>query len=189
MLSQNKVRTRAEVVTHFVKVARRLYDLRNLHSLKAVVSALQATPIFRLQQTWQLVPRRDRDRLEELAKLVSEDDNYAHLRRFLETVRLPCLPYLGLYLTDIVFIDVAHPHSGGLESHGKWLSISLYIFFIVIFLNIDRKLKMNNILRVIAEFQRSTYDHLQQSEHICEYLLSNRFIEELQKFVEDDYYK
>lgn len=75
-------------------------------------------------------------------------------------------------MTDLVYVDMAHPHksTGLLESEA-------------------RRLKMNNILRVISHMQQSRYDHLIRSSRINDYLNSIRYIEELHKFVQDDQYK
>ncbi|XP_071322908.1 ras-specific guanine nucleotide-releasing factor RalGPS1-like isoform X2 [Trachinotus anak] len=127
ILTAQTLKIRAEILSHFVKIAKKLLELNNLHSLVSVVSALQSAPIFRLSKTWALISRKDKATFEKLNYLTSKEENYTRMREYIRSLKMvPCIPYL---------------------------------------------------------------DHLVTLPHVQKYLLSVRYIEELQKFVEDDNFK
>uniref|UniRef100_A0AAX7UY16 Ras-specific guanine nucleotide-releasing factor RalGPS1 n=1 Tax=Astatotilapia calliptera TaxID=8154 RepID=A0AAX7UY16_ASTCA len=173
ILTAQTLKIRAEILSHFVKIAKKLLELNNLHSLVSVVSALQSAPIFRLSKTWALISRKDKATFEKLNYLTSKEENYTRMREYIRSLKMvPCIPYLGIYLLDIIYIDSAYPASDSIIETEQ------------------RTNQMNNLLRVISDLQMScNYDHLVTLPHVQKYLLSVRYIEELQKFVEDDNFK
>ncbi|XP_078406057.1 ras-specific guanine nucleotide-releasing factor RalGPS1-like isoform X2 [Cetorhinus maximus] len=173
ILTAQTLKIRAEILSHFIKLAKKLLELNNLHSLMAVVSGLQSAPIFRLSKTWALVSRKDKAMFEKLDYLVTKEDNYKRMREFISSLRMvPCIPYLGIYLLDLIYIDSAYPASDSIME------------------NEQRSNQMNNILRIISDLQVSfNCDYLVTLPHVQKYLKSVRYIEELQKFVEEDNYK
>ncbi|XP_014735512.1 PREDICTED: ras-specific guanine nucleotide-releasing factor RalGPS1 isoform X2 [Sturnus vulgaris] len=173
ILTAQTLKIRAEILSHFVKIAKKLLELNNLHSLMSVVSALQSAPIFRLTKTWALLNRKDKTTFEKLDYLLSKEDNYKRTREYIRSLKMvPTIPYLGIYLLDLIYIDSAYPASDSIME------------------NEQRSNQMNNILRIIADLQVScNYDYLTTLPHVQKYLKSVHYIEELQKFVEDDNYK
>eukprot|EP00079_Xenopus_tropicalis_P035314 XP_017949085.1 PREDICTED: ras-specific guanine nucleotide-releasing factor RalGPS2 isoform X4 [Xenopus tropicalis] len=172
ILHAQTLKIRAEVLSHYIKTAKKLYELNNLHSLMSVVSGLQSAPIFRLTKTWALLSRKDKATFEKLEYVVSKEDNYKRLRDYINSLKMtPCIPYLGIYLSDLTYIDSAYPSTGSILE------------------NEQRSNLMNNILRIISDLQQSCEYDIPLLSHVQKYLNSVRYIEELQKFVEDDNYK
>uniref|UniRef100_A0A8C6LS65 Ral GEF with PH domain and SH3 binding motif 2 n=1 Tax=Nothobranchius furzeri TaxID=105023 RepID=A0A8C6LS65_NOTFU len=160
------------VVAFTRRFNQKLCDMNNLHAVMAVVSALQSAPIFRLTKTWALLSRKDKATFDRLDYLMSKEDNYKRLRDFISSQSMvSCIPYLGMYLSDLTYIDSAYPSTGSILE------------------NEQRSNLMNNILRIISDLQRSCNYDVPVLPHIQKYLNSVRYIEELQKFVEDDNYK
>uniref|UniRef100_A0A6Q2Z578 Ras-specific guanine nucleotide-releasing factor RalGPS1 n=1 Tax=Esox lucius TaxID=8010 RepID=A0A6Q2Z578_ESOLU len=166
ILTAQTLKIRAEILSHFVKIAKKLLELNNLHSMMSVVSALQSAPIFRLNKTWALISRKDKATFEKLDFLTSKEDNYTRMRDYIRSLKItPCIPYLGIYLLDMIYIDSAYPASDSIIETEQ------------------RTNQMNNLLRVISDLQMSCkYDHLVTLPHVQKYLMSVRYIEELQKF-------
>ncbi|XP_048474024.1 ras-specific guanine nucleotide-releasing factor RalGPS1-like [Rhincodon typus] len=172
ILTKQSLKRRVEVVGHFIKIAKKLQGLHNLHGLMAVVSALQSTPVFRLSKTWALLSRKDKAVFEKLQTLMSSDNNYKELRDYINCLKeTPCIPYLGIYLSDLTYIDAAFPQST--ETLEKKHRCDL----------------INNVLRVIFDFQQFCEYDLPTLPHVEKYLNSQRYIEELQGFLEQDNYR
>eukprot|EP00126_Sphaerothecum_destruens_P000575 Sdes_comp10707_c0_seq1m2393 len=99
---------RARIIARFVQIAERLREYNNFNSLKAVLSGLQSTPIFRLHKTWSQVGSKRKRQLREMTTLMSEESNYKFYREILEKTQRSgesWIPYLGVHLTDLAFLD------------------------------------------------------------------------------------
>ncbi|GAB6031488.1 hypothetical protein CHUAL_009256 [Chamberlinius hualienensis] len=134
-----KLSFRAKFIAKWIDIAQKLRLLKNFSSLKAIISGLQSTPVYRLRQTWQAIPRETVELFDELARIFSEDNNQMTCRELLMkegTAKVAAnvgendrhlqkvlqeqfsngmktiqgtIPYLGTFLTDLTMIDTAIP--------------------------------------------------------------------------------
>ncbi|KAI4584642.1 hypothetical protein MJG53_020685, partial [Ovis ammon polii x Ovis aries] len=108
---------RAQRLEKWIRIAQRCRELRNFSSLRAILSALQSNPIYRLKRSWGAVSREPLSTFRKLAQIFSDENNHLSSREILSQVRLwgpqklppGPIPYLGTFLTDLVMLDTALP--------------------------------------------------------------------------------
>lgn len=102
VLAKEDSRKRASAIKHFIITAERCQSIHNFSSMAAIVSGLNASPITRLKRTWEQVGAKAVNTLQQCH--ISTDKNYQAYRATLAKITPPCVPFFGIYLTDLTFI-------------------------------------------------------------------------------------
>ncbi|KAF9929050.1 hypothetical protein FBU30_001893 [Linnemannia zychae] len=109
VLSEKDPKKRAAILRQLITLAEKLRQLNNFSMLSATTAALSHSPIHRLRRTWELVPNKYINSLAMLQALTSSAKNWAEYRAELHSVNPPCVPFVGIYLTDLVMIEDGNP--------------------------------------------------------------------------------
>ncbi|KAK4214542.1 ras guanine nucleotide exchange factor domain-containing protein [Rhypophila decipiens] len=156
ILAQTDVRKRVVVIKHFVAVADKCRTLNNFSTLTSIISALGTAPIARLKRTWDQVPQRIHATLETMRKLMASTKNFGEYREALHVANPPCIPFFGVYLTDLTFIE------DGIPSIIKKTNL----------INFAKRAKTAEVIRDIQQYQNVAYS-LQPVPELQDYILSN----------------
>ncbi|KAF3911978.1 hypothetical protein AA313_de0205256 [Arthrobotrys entomopaga] len=105
ILNDPDPKKRAAVIKHWIKIADKLFEMSNFNTMMAIICALNNSTIVRLKKTWELVSPKTKAALEKLRSVVDPSRNYNELRTRTRNQLPPCLPFLGTYLTDMVFFE------------------------------------------------------------------------------------
>ncbi|KAF2166789.1 hypothetical protein M409DRAFT_54573 [Zasmidium cellare ATCC 36951] len=109
ILQPDDAKKRAKVIKQWVKIGTACLELCNYDSVMAIMCQLNSSPVQRLKKTWDLVNKKTIAELQEIDKVADMSKNYNTLRRLLESPTAPCLPFLGVYLTDLTFVIAGNP--------------------------------------------------------------------------------
>ncbi|KAF2873470.1 ras guanine nucleotide exchange factor domain-containing protein [Massariosphaeria phaeospora] len=156
ILTQSDVKRRVVVIKHFVLVADKCRMLNNFSTLTSIISALGTAPIHRLNRTWGAVNARTMGVLESMRKLMGSTKNFAEYRDTLHRANPPCIPFFGVYLTDLTFIE------DGIPSLIKKTNL----------INFAKRAKTAEVIRDIQQYQNVPYP-LQAVAELQDYILTN----------------
>lgn len=134
---------RAAVIKHWIKIARKCVDLHNYDTLMAIHASINSSMILRLKKTWDLISPKTRSIFDDLTKIVEPSKNFSTLRQVVNDSLPPCLPYVGMYLTDLTFIDHGNPATRELKNGNETTTI----------INLDKHMKTAKVISELQRFQ------------------------------------
>lgn len=162
ILEVEQIKRRVAVLKHWIKIAKLCLDIDNYSALMAISCSLTSSAISRLRQTWNQLPPKTKAIFEEIKEITDISRNYATLRQRLQTPKAPCLPFVGMYLTDLTFVDAGNSNTRPLRiDDGDGTKTKMVI-------NFDKHMRS---ARVVSHLQRYQVSYrLQHVLEIQEYL-------------------
>ena len=145
ILAADQTKKRVSVLKHWIKIAKVCLDIDNYSALMAIACSLTASAIARLRQTWDQLSPKTTAIFEEIKEVVDVSRNYAALRQRLQTPKAPCLPFVGMYLTDLTFVDVGNSNTRPLPFDDEDSTESRMV------INFDKHMRS---ARVVSHLQR-----------------------------------
>ncbi|KAJ2406124.1 Ras guanine nucleotide exchange factor bud5 [Coemansia sp. RSA 2526] len=109
ILSEPTPERRCRMLKYFIELGIQLLALKNFDAVMAVKAAVYSAAVMRLKRTWSVLPKKYTIMCRRLHEATDPDHNYANYRNMLRRSQPPLLPFLGLYLTDLTFLDDGNP--------------------------------------------------------------------------------
>jgi hypothetical protein len=128
ILSTEPIKTRAKVMAKLIQVAKFARQYNNFGAVMGIISGFNNASILRLKLTQSHIPKKSLDTLAELEELMSSLGSYRNYRAAMEQANPPLIPYMGVHLSDLTFIEDGNPDKmGNLINFGKRKLVSKVI--------------------------------------------------------------
>lgn len=142
ILSKEEVKKRAVVLKHWIFVAERCRLLNNYNTCMAILSAFDNGSIGRLKRTWELISARTMQILQNIRRLMGANRNFSEYRDIIHKINPPCIPFLGIYLQDLTFIE---------DGNANFLKKSNNL------INFAKRMKTAEVIRDLQQYQSTHY--------------------------------
>eukprot|EP01089_Gocevia_fonbrunei_P018630 TRINITY_DN6356_c0_g2_i2.p1 TRINITY_DN6356_c0_g2~~TRINITY_DN6356_c0_g2_i2.p1 ORF type:complete len:489 (-),score=102.42 TRINITY_DN6356_c0_g2_i2:55-1521(-) len=151
IVRERDIKRRTSLLKRFIILADKCRELNNFNTLMEVLAGLNLHPVQRLKQTWANLSEKYMETMNALEQLMESKKNYFNYRAKLSEIRTTgasTLPYLGVYLRDLTFV----------EEGNKTITDSGLI-------NYEKIQMVGQVIKEVQYFQKnSNYDDLVPSD-------------------------
>ena len=138
------------VLQRLLEVCAHLLDLNNFCSVWEVCSGLQGAAVRRLSEMWNKLPDANQATWKRMQELMDSTSNFKKYRaRLAEVPNVPCIPYMGFYLTDLVFTEE------GLRTYvaGERINVGKFVLLSSTVNEVMRRQRVRYSLKAVDAFQ------------------------------------
>ncbi|KAF1807231.1 ras guanine nucleotide exchange factor domain-containing protein [Mucor lusitanicus] len=143
ILLHEESKKRSVVVKYWVQVADYCRSINNYNTCMAVLSAFDNSAVGRLKKTWMMTNKSTIQTLAQIRKLLGANRNFTEYREIVHSVNPPCIPFLGIYLQDLTFIEDGNPD---------------YLHKSSNLINFAKRQKTAEVIRELKQFQNFAYN-------------------------------
>lgn len=108
--TEESQKLRITKIKRFIDIGMKCLELKNFNGVMQIVTGLSSSAVIRLKSTWANISLKRKDHFAAMEKLMDMHSNYKAYRELLSATPSPCIPFLGLFLTDLTFIDDGNPN-------------------------------------------------------------------------------
>jgi len=108
--SAERLKERTIIYGRIVKLCGFLYHLQSFNTLKACLAGLNMAPVFRLKYTKANMSKAVTAVVAEMEASMSPDKAHKRYRELIGDADPPCIPFLGVCLTDLTFLGDGNPN-------------------------------------------------------------------------------
>eukprot|EP00011_Vannellida_sp_DIVA3-517-6-12_P004440 CAMPEP_0114614398 /NCGR_PEP_ID=MMETSP0168-20121206/5634_1 /TAXON_ID=95228 ORGANISM="Vannella sp., Strain DIVA3 517/6/12" /NCGR_SAMPLE_ID=MMETSP0168 /ASSEMBLY_ACC=CAM_ASM_000044 /LENGTH=863 /DNA_ID=CAMNT_0001825447 /DNA_START=55 /DNA_END=2644 /DNA_ORIENTATION=+ len=153
------LRDRVRTLKKFIHVVERCIFYRNFNGAMSILSGLNNGAVSRLKRTWKMLPPKYTEMYDKVMQFFSMEKSYKLYRSILVTKSPPLIPYLGVNLKDLTFMEDGNPD---FLDDGKRI------------INFEKYRMIASIIAELLRYQQATYRIVPDPE--IQYYLDNMVI-------------